>query len=101
MKARHAAAISAGLGLAAPPIVLTIANYLGGAWLIIFWPTALALLGERIDPITKRVRPPTRFEELTDWAIVIGANVLLYVIVGMLIWSLVTITRRQLMNRNR
>jgi len=88
-KFRHVVALFAGLGLLAPAAVLFIGGYLkwGGDWLIVFWPSALTLLGDRF-------RPPTQFEVIIEWAVAIGINVLLYAIVGMVIWGVVAITQQ-------
>jgi len=66
-KFRHIVALFAGLGLFAPAGVLFIGGYCdwGGDWLIVFWPTALILIGDRF-------RPPTWFEVISEWAVAIG-----------------------------
>jgi hypothetical protein len=86
MKFRHVIALFAGLGLFAPAAVLFVGGYLdwGGDWLIVFWPTALTLIGDRF-------RPPTWFEVISEWTVAIGINVLLYAIVGMVVWGTVAI----------
>ncbi len=86
---RHVIALFAGLGLFAPAGVLFIGGYCGwgGDWLIVFWPTALTLIGDRF-------RPPTWFEVISEWAVAIGINVLLYAIVGTVVWGVVAITRQ-------
>ena len=84
-------ALFAGLGLLAPAGVLFIGGYLnwGGDWLIVFWPTALMLIGDTF-------RPPTGFEVISGWAVAIGINVLLYAIVGTVVWRAVTHGRNQI-----
>jgi hypothetical protein len=69
--------------------VLFIGGYcgLGGDWLMLFWPTGLTLLGDTF-------RPRLWFEIISDWAIAIGLNVLLYAIVGMVVWAVVAIARQ-------
>jgi len=86
---RHVIALFAGLGLIAPAGVLFIGGYCGwgGDWLFVFWPTALTLLGDRL-------RPPTWFEIISDWAVAIGLNVLLYAVVGTVVWGVVAIARQ-------
>jgi hypothetical protein len=89
MKFRHVVALFAGLGLFAPAVVLFIGGYCGwgGDWLIVFWPSALTLLGDRF-------RPPTWSEVVTDWTIAVGINVLLYAIVGTVVWAAVAVARQ-------
>ncbi|MGA6973985.1 MAG: hypothetical protein WBY93_20320 [Candidatus Binatus sp.] len=88
-KFRQVIALFAGLGLLAPAGVLFIGGYLnwGGDWSIVFWPTALMLLGDTF-------RPPTWFEVISGWSVAIGINVLLYAIVGTVVWGAVAITRQ-------
>jgi hypothetical protein len=88
-KFRHVVVLFAGLGLFAPAAVLFIGGYCrwGGDSLIVFWPSALTLLGDRF-------RPPTWFEVISEWAIAIAINVLLYAMVGTVFWGVVAITRQ-------
>ena len=86
---RHVVALFVGLGLFAPAVVLFIGGYCGweSDWLLLFWPTAVAFLGDRL-------RPPTWFEVISEWAVVIGINVLLYAIVGTVVWGAIAIARQ-------
>jgi hypothetical protein len=56
-------------------------------WLLVFWPTAVTLLGDT-------PRPPTRFEVAIGWATAIALNVLLYAILGAIIWTLLAVVRQ-------
>ena len=86
---RYVIAPFAGLGLIAPAGVLFIGGYCGwgGDWLILFWPTALTLIGDRF-------RPPTGSEIIGEWVVAIGINVLLYAVVGTVVWGIVAIARQ-------
>jgi len=86
---RHIVALFAGLGLFAPAGLFLI-NYCCGPesdWWLVFWPTAYTLLGDSFEP-------PTPVEIGERWAFAIGLNVVLYVLVGTLVWSVIAVVRR-------
>jgi hypothetical protein len=89
MKLRHAAALSAALGLAAPVVLHFIAYCCAdtGRWAIL-WPTFVTAIW--ILPLTNSTA--------TILAFTVGLNMLLYAVVGTVLWYVVAVARRLLAN---
>jgi len=85
MKLRHAAALFAGLGLFAPAALCFIAYCCAdtGSWLIL-WPTFVT--GIWVLPLTD--------SKAALLAFTVGLNMLLYVFVGTIVWSVLALVRR-------
>lgn len=82
-------ALSAGLGLVAPALLFVFNEFFAaeGDWWLVLFPTAVMLLGDSM-------RPPTRLETMERIAFVLGLNVFLYLVLGVIVWGLFTFVQR-------
>jgi hypothetical protein len=86
---RRVVALSAGLGLVAPALLFVLVESFGakGDWLLVLFPTAVTLLGDF-------PQPETRFEHMGRIAFALGLNVLLYLVLGVIVWRSFTFVQR-------
>ena len=86
---RRVIALSAGLGLVAPALLLVFSEFFGAEsdWWLVLFPTALTLLGDSRQP-------PTWLETMERIAFALGLNVLWYLVLGTIVWGLFTFVQR-------
>ena len=86
---RRVIALSAGLGLVAPALLFVFSEFFGAEsdWWLVLFPTGVMLLGDSM-------RPPTQLETIERIAFVLGLNVLLYLLLGVILWGLFTLVPR-------
>ena len=85
---RRIVALSAGLGLVTP-ILFVFAGFFGANsdWWLILFPTVVSLMGDSMQP-------PTHLETMERIAFAVGLNVLLYLVLGTIVWALFTLIQR-------
>ena len=86
---RRVIALSAGLGLVAPALLFVFSEFFGAKsdWWLVLFPTGVMLLGDSMQP-------PTRLETMERIAFVLGLNVLLYLVLGVIVLGLFTFVQR-------
>jgi hypothetical protein len=86
---RRVIALSAGLGLVAPALFYAFGEFFGaeGDWLLLLFPAGVTLLGDSRQP-------PTPIETMERIAFALGLNVVLYLVLGTIVWGLFTFVQR-------
>jgi hypothetical protein len=86
---RRVIVLSAGLGLVAPALLYVFSEFFGAEsdWWLVLFPTCVILLGDSLQP-------PTQLETMGRIAFALGLNVLLYLVLGVIVWGLFTFVQR-------